>query len=204
MRVILGITLFFCAAVLLRAETSVEIDLQEQRAYLLQNGRPVLASPISSGRYGHLTRRLVHGPGKGDAIITRACMGKLLMRTGTPLWRTRMSTCKSRAAESLSRRRCIILCGSTAETECTPDIYQVILLRTAASGCPSNMPLRFLMPCRSGLPSLCSAGRQSTATTQANRTRAFRAVRVSAHSWARASRLHLLGVVAVNRCELPL
>ena len=33
----------------------MEIDLQEQRAYLLQNGRPVLASPISSGRYGHLT-----------------------------------------------------------------------------------------------------------------------------------------------------
>ena len=56
MRVILGLTLFFCAAVLLRAETSVEIDLQEQRAYLLQNGRPVLASPISSGRYGHLTQ----------------------------------------------------------------------------------------------------------------------------------------------------
>ena len=52
---VLGLTLFFCAAVLLRAETSVEIDLQEQRAYLLQNGRPVLASPISSGRYGHLT-----------------------------------------------------------------------------------------------------------------------------------------------------
>src|SRR3954462_12545821 len=55
MRVVLRVTLFFCAAVLLRAETSVEIDLQEQRAYLLENGRPVLASPISSGRYGHLT-----------------------------------------------------------------------------------------------------------------------------------------------------
>ena len=51
----MGLTLFFCAAALLRAETSVEIDLQEQRAYLLENGRPVLASPISSGRYGHLT-----------------------------------------------------------------------------------------------------------------------------------------------------
>ncbi len=36
--------------------TSVEIDLEEQTAYLLQNGRPVLASPISSGRYGYLTR----------------------------------------------------------------------------------------------------------------------------------------------------
>src|SRR2546423_2803137 len=56
MRVVLGLALFFCAALFLRAETSVEIDLQEQRAYLLQNGRPVLASPISSGRYGHLTR----------------------------------------------------------------------------------------------------------------------------------------------------
>jgi len=50
------VSIFFCTAVLLRAETSVEIDLQEQRAYLLQNGRPVLASPISSGRYGHLTK----------------------------------------------------------------------------------------------------------------------------------------------------
>jgi lipoprotein-anchoring transpeptidase ErfK/SrfK len=48
--------MFFCASVLLRAETSVEIDLQEQMAYLLQNGRPVLASPISTGRYGHLTK----------------------------------------------------------------------------------------------------------------------------------------------------
>ncbi len=36
--------------------TSVEIDLEEQNAYLLRDGRPVLATPISSGRYGHLTR----------------------------------------------------------------------------------------------------------------------------------------------------
>jgi lipoprotein-anchoring transpeptidase ErfK/SrfK len=36
--------------------TSVEIDLEEQMAYLLQNGRPVMESPISSGRYGHLTQ----------------------------------------------------------------------------------------------------------------------------------------------------
>jgi hypothetical protein len=129
---------------------------------------------------------------KRSAVITRACMGKLLMRAGTPSWRTRMPTCRCRVAESLSRRQCIILCDSTAATECTPDIYRVILLRTAASACQSNTPLRFLMPCRSGLPSLCSAGRQSTATTQDNRNRVFRGVRVSAHSWVRASRLRLL------------
>jgi L,D-transpeptidase catalytic domain. len=36
---------------------SVEIDLEAQTAYLLQNGRPILATPISSGRDGHLTER---------------------------------------------------------------------------------------------------------------------------------------------------
>ena len=114
------------------------------------------------------------------------------MRPATLLWLMRTPTCRSRVAESLSRRQCITSCDSTAETECTPDIYRVILLRTAASACQSNMPLRFLMPCRSGLPSLCSAGRQSTATTQANRNRVFRGVHVSAHSWVRAFRLRLL------------
>ena len=34
---------------------SVEIDLEQQTAYLIQGRRIVLASPISSGRSGHLT-----------------------------------------------------------------------------------------------------------------------------------------------------
>src|SRR4051794_9493056 len=34
---------------------SVEIDLQDQTAYLIQNGRTVLSTPICSGRAGHLT-----------------------------------------------------------------------------------------------------------------------------------------------------
>jgi hypothetical protein len=54
--IIVGLAIVICAPTSLRAQTSVEIDLQEQTAYLLQNGRPVLASPISSGRYGLLTR----------------------------------------------------------------------------------------------------------------------------------------------------
>jgi len=55
-RILIGLWIFFCSTALLRAESSVEIDLQQQMARLLENGRPVLASPISSGRYGHLTR----------------------------------------------------------------------------------------------------------------------------------------------------
>lgn len=34
---------------------SIEINLQEQKAHLLKNGKTVETSPISSGRYGHLT-----------------------------------------------------------------------------------------------------------------------------------------------------
>jgi len=45
----------FCAIISLRAETSVEIDLQEQTAYLIRNSRVVLSTPISTGRYRHLT-----------------------------------------------------------------------------------------------------------------------------------------------------
>jgi hypothetical protein len=36
---------------------SVEIDLQDQLAYLIRNGRMVLTTPISTGRAGHYTTR---------------------------------------------------------------------------------------------------------------------------------------------------
>ena len=47
--------ILFCALTVLHAQTSVEIDLQEQTAYLIRNGRVVLSTPVSTGRYGHLT-----------------------------------------------------------------------------------------------------------------------------------------------------
>jgi lipoprotein-anchoring transpeptidase ErfK/SrfK len=55
-RIAFLLSIIICSTASLLAETSVEIDLREQTAYLLKNGRPVLASPISSGRYGHLTK----------------------------------------------------------------------------------------------------------------------------------------------------
>jgi lipoprotein-anchoring transpeptidase ErfK/SrfK len=60
MRRLLGfaaIFVFFLSRNLL-AQTnpySIEIDLREQTAYLIRDGRAVLSTPISSGRYGHLT-----------------------------------------------------------------------------------------------------------------------------------------------------
>lgn len=37
------------------AQYSVQIDIGEQKAYLLYDDRAIMESPISSGRYGHLT-----------------------------------------------------------------------------------------------------------------------------------------------------
>jgi lipoprotein-anchoring transpeptidase ErfK/SrfK len=51
------ILVFYCSllAVNAKASTSIEIDLQEQTAYLIRDGRAVLTTPIASGRSGHLT-----------------------------------------------------------------------------------------------------------------------------------------------------
>ena len=123
-------------------------------------------------------------------------MGKLLMLTGTPSLQTQTPTCKSRAAESLSPLRWIILCDSTVETVCMPDIYRGTLLPTAASACQSDTRSHFLMQLRSGLPLQCLAERQSIATTQTNRSnRVFRADPDSVLSRVLAFHLrpHLLG-----------
>lgn len=59
MRVFCGITVWLLLAGSAWAQSSspyrIEIDLEEQRAYLLRGRQVLLVSPISSGRSGHLT-----------------------------------------------------------------------------------------------------------------------------------------------------
>lgn len=58
MKGLLGVLLWCALASITSAqssETRVEIDLQQQVAYLIRGHRVLLESPISSGRYGHLT-----------------------------------------------------------------------------------------------------------------------------------------------------
>lgn len=51
----LFVVLMGAAHTLVASEFSVEIDLQEQRAYLLRHGRMILESPVSTGRVNHRT-----------------------------------------------------------------------------------------------------------------------------------------------------
>lgn len=60
----------------------VEIDLEEQRAYLLQGRRIVMASPISSGRYGHLTQAGSYKVIEKERNHYSSIYGKIVDRNG--------------------------------------------------------------------------------------------------------------------------
>lgn len=55
MRLLFPLSLFAAAAALAAEPLSVEIDLAQQKAFLLQDGKVVYESPVSSGRAGHRT-----------------------------------------------------------------------------------------------------------------------------------------------------
>src|ERR1700751_2541829 len=68
-----------CAAL---AQYSVEIDLGDQKAYLLYDGRAVMESPISTGRYGHLTPAGSYRISDKDLNHTSSISGKIIDRSG--------------------------------------------------------------------------------------------------------------------------
>ena len=64
------------------AQYSVELDLGDQKAYLLYNGRAVMESPISTGRYGHLTPAGSYRITDKDLNHTSSIYGKIIDRSG--------------------------------------------------------------------------------------------------------------------------
>jgi hypothetical protein len=84
---------FMCASVLVAifsvlstvavfAQYSVELDLGDQKAYLLYDGRAVMESPISTGRYGHLTPAGSYQITGKDLNHTSSIYGKIVDRSG--------------------------------------------------------------------------------------------------------------------------
>src|SRR5260221_11449953 len=64
------------------AQYSVEIDLGDQKAYLLYDGRAVMESPIRTGRYGHLTPAGAYRISDKDLNHTSCIDGKIINRIG--------------------------------------------------------------------------------------------------------------------------
>jgi lipoprotein-anchoring transpeptidase ErfK/SrfK len=64
------------------AQYSIEIDLGDQKAYLLHDGRAVLESPISTGRFGHLTPAGTYRITDKDLNHSSSLYGKIVDRYG--------------------------------------------------------------------------------------------------------------------------
>jgi hypothetical protein len=64
------------------AQYSIELDLTEQKAYLLQEGRAIMESPVSTGRPGHLTPAGSYRITNKDLNHVSSIYGRIVDRSG--------------------------------------------------------------------------------------------------------------------------
>jgi hypothetical protein len=64
------------------AQYSIELDLTEQKAYLLQEGRAIMESPVSTGRPGHLTPAGSYHVTNKDLNHVSSIYGRIVDRSG--------------------------------------------------------------------------------------------------------------------------
>jgi lipoprotein-anchoring transpeptidase ErfK/SrfK len=77
--VAISLVLSMCAGF---GQYSIEIDLGDQKAYLLYEGRAIMESPISTGRYGHLTPDGSYRITNKDLNHSSSIYGKIIGRGG--------------------------------------------------------------------------------------------------------------------------
>jgi lipoprotein-anchoring transpeptidase ErfK/SrfK len=64
------------------AQYSIELDLTEQKVYLLENGRAIMESPVSTGRPGHLTPDGSYRISNKDLNHFSTIYGRIVGRSG--------------------------------------------------------------------------------------------------------------------------
>src|SRR6516225_9421960 len=64
------------------AQYSVQLDLTEQKVYLLYNDRAIMESPVSSGRPGHLTPTGTFRISNKDLKHVSSIYGRIVDRSG--------------------------------------------------------------------------------------------------------------------------
>jgi hypothetical protein len=94
-------------------------------AYLLENGRVVLASPISSGRNGHLTENGSFKVLEKERTHYSSMYGKIVDSRGNTIVADADADMPIPPGEDLFLCQCITPCGSPGPTECMPDIYRL-------------------------------------------------------------------------------
>jgi hypothetical protein len=163
-RIAITLPIFFCAAISLPAQTSVEIDLGEQMAYLLQNGRVALASPISSGRYGHLTEKGSFKVLEKKRTHYSSMYGKIVDSRGNTIVADADADMPIPPGGKFIPAPMHYFMRFVGADGMHADIYQAIKRRTAVSVCRNSTRLRFSIQSVLALRSRCTEGPQPGAT----------------------------------------
>jgi hypothetical protein len=116
----------------------VEIDLQDQVALLLRGRGIVLQSPISSGRYGHLTQTGSFKVLEKEINHHSSIYGKIVDANGRTIVSDADVDMKVRKAANLFPHPCVTSCASMKLMVCTPVIFPDIRPRMGACACPNN------------------------------------------------------------------
>ena len=130
-------------------QTAVIINLTEQAAYLVEDGRAVLISPIASGKEGRgtpsgtfriISKDLNHQSGSFGLVMDP--YGRIVDANATPASHVPPG-CHYQPAPMPYFMEFRNMWG------CMRDICPAIQHRTAASGCPKISPRSSLLACRS-------------------------------------------------------
>ena len=135
-----GIILGSCVAQA-AAQYSVEIDLQRQTAYLIRGNRVALASPISSGRSGHLTETGSFKIIEKELNHYSSLYGRIVDASGRTVVSDADADMKvPRGGRFIPAPMRFFGAASMRRPECTRDISPVTRPRTAVCECRNKMP----------------------------------------------------------------
>ena len=110
-------------------------------AYLLQNGRVVLTSPISSGRYGHLTEKGSFKILEKERTRYSSIYGKIVDSRGNTILADADADMSVPPGGEFIPAPMHYFMRFTAPTECMPGTCQAIPRRMAVFGCRNSTQL---------------------------------------------------------------
>jgi hypothetical protein len=159
-----GIILGSCVAQA-AAQYSVEIDLQRQTAYLIRGNRVVLASPISSGRSGHLTETGSFKIIEKELNHYSSLYGRIVDASGRTVVSDADADMKVLRGGRFIPAPMRYFMRFHARPECTRDISPVTRPHTAVCECRNKMPSSSFGRSRLGRRFASSEERRAHAST---------------------------------------
>jgi hypothetical protein len=126
------------------SDTKVIINLSEQRAYLIEQGRVTLLSPVASGKPGWLTPTGNFRIFNKDIDHRSRSFGSVVDAYGRVVNLMQLRAAIYPRAAIMAPHRCLTLWNSARRLGCTPVTFQAIPRPTGACGCLENALRCFL------------------------------------------------------------